>query len=71
MICPSLLKRTLQLKLLKSCQNIEIERMWGMKATTIPVVIAALGLITKGLEKYSKQIPGNIKISELQKIALL
>ena len=25
----------------------------------------------KGLEKYTKQIPGNIKISELQKIALL
>ena len=49
--------------------EIEIERMWGMKATTIPVVIGALGLIKKGLEKYTKQIPGNIKISELQKIA--
>ena len=45
--------------------------MWGMKATTISVVIGALGLIKKGLEKYTKQIPGNIKISELQKIALL
>ena len=51
--------------------EIEIERMWGMKATTIPVVIGALGLIKKGLEKYTKQIPGNIKINELQKIALL
>ena len=51
--------------------EIEIERMWGMKATTIPVVIGALGLIKKGLEKYTKKIPGNIKISELQKIALL
>lgn len=51
--------------------EIEIERMWGMKATTIPVVIGALGLIKKGLEKYTKQIPGNVKISELQKIALL
>ena len=51
--------------------EIEIERMWGMKATTIPVVIGALGLIKKGLEKYTKQIPGNIKISELRKIALL
>ena len=51
--------------------EIEIERMWGMKATTTPVAIGALGLIKKGLEKYTKQIPGNIKISELQKIALL
>ena len=50
--------------------EIEIERMWGMKATTM-VVIGALGLTEKGLEKYTKQIPGNIKISELQKIALL
>ena len=51
--------------------EIEIERMWGMKTTTIPVVIGALGLIKKSLEKYTKQIPCNIKISELQKIALL
>ena len=51
--------------------EIEIEQMWGMKATTIPVVIGALGLIKKGLEKYAKQIPCNIKISELQKIVLL
>ena len=51
--------------------EIEIERMWGMKATTIPVVIGALGLIKKGLEKHIKQIPGNINITELQKIALL
>ena len=41
------------------------------EATTIPVVTGAQGLIKKGLEKYTKQIPGNIKISELQKIALL
>ena len=42
-----------------------------MKATTIPVVIGALGLIKKYMEKYTKQILGNIKISELQKTALL
>ena len=35
--------------------------MWGMKATTILVVIGALGLIKKGLEKYIQQITGNIK----------
>ena len=42
-----------------------------MNATTIPVVIGALRLIKKGLEKYTQQIPGNIKIHELQKITLL
>ena len=51
--------------------EIEIERIWGRKATTIPVVFGVLGLIKKFLEKYTKQIPGNIRISQLQKIALL
>ena len=31
--------------------EIEIERMWGIKATTIPLVMVDLGLIKKGLEK--------------------
>ena len=51
--------------------EIEVGRMWGMKATTILVVIEALGLIKKGLEKYIQQIPGKIKVLELQKITLL
>jgi len=51
--------------------EIEIEIMWGMKATTIPVETGVLGLTKKGLEKYKQQIPGNIKIHELQKITLL
>ena len=45
--------------------------MWEINATIIPVVIGALGLIKKGLEKCIQQIPGNIKIHELQKITLL
>ena len=51
--------------------EIEINRMWGTKTTTIPVVIGALGLVKKGLEKYTDKIPGNINIHEVQKIALL
>ena len=41
--------------------ELEIERMCGMKAITILVVIGALGLIKKGLDKYIQQITGNIK----------
>ena len=51
--------------------EIEINRMWGTKTTTIPVVIGALGLVKKGLEKYTDKIPGKINIHEVQKIALL
>ena len=43
--------------------------MWGLKTSTIPVIIGALGLIKKGIDKYINKIPGNIKIVELQKIA--
>ena len=51
--------------------EIEIDRMWGLKTTTVPVVIGALGTIKKGMESYINKIPGNINIHELQKITLL
>ena len=45
--------------------------MWGLKTITVPVVIGALGIVKKGNEKHIDKIPGKIKITELQKIALL
>ncbi|XP_071795627.1 uncharacterized protein [Asterias amurensis] len=51
--------------------EIEISRMWSMKTETIPVVIGALGLVKKGLEKFIERIPGSISINLVQKIALL
>jgi hypothetical protein len=35
------------------------------------IVVGALGLIKKGLDKRIKQIPGNPTIPEIQKIVLL
>ena len=51
--------------------EIEIARMWGMRTETIPVIIGALGLMKRGMEKYSDRIPGNIDLNTVQKIALL
>ena len=51
--------------------EIEVERMWGLKTTTVPVVMGALGTIKKDMENCSNKIPGNINIHELQKITLL
>ena len=51
--------------------EIEVTKMWEMKTSTVPIVIGALGLVKEGLEKYASQIPGYIRIEELQKIALL
>ena len=49
----------------------KVERMWGLKTTTVPVVMGALGTIKKDMENYTNKIPGNINIHELQKITLL
>jgi len=42
-----------------------------VKTTTIPVVIGALGLIKKWMDKYIQNVPSDTKIQELQKITLL
>ena len=51
--------------------EIQIMKMWGLKTTTAPVVIGALEVVKKGIEKHLDKIPGKINITELQKIALL
>ncbi|XP_077969924.1 uncharacterized protein LOC144424459 [Styela clava] len=51
--------------------EIEIQKMWGLKTSTIPVVVGALGLIGKEFEKYVQHIPGNINAEQLQKTVLL
>ena len=44
--------------------EIEVERMWGLQTTTVPVVMGALGTIKKDMESYSNKISGNINIRE-------
>ena len=45
---------------LSKYQDLETEttRMQGIKTEIIPVVIDALGLIKKGLEKHTEKCPG-------------
>ena len=43
-----------------------------MKTETIPVVVGAMGLIKKGLDKVTSRIPAsNISTKEIQKITML
>ena len=51
--------------------EMEVERMRGLKTTTVPVVMGALGTIKKYMGNCSNKIRGNINIHELQKITLL
>lgn len=42
-----------------------------MKTETVPIVIRALGLVRKGIDNFTKSVPGNINIQVTQKISLL
>ena len=55
------------------CKNltIEIQRMWNVKTTVIPVIIGATGTISKASRKYVSNIPGHHEVTELQKTAIL
>jgi hypothetical protein len=50
---------------------IEIQRLWNVKATVIPVIIGATGTISKSFRKYVSNIPGNHDVKEVQKTAVL
>jgi hypothetical protein len=45
--------------------------MWNVKTKVIPVIIGATEIISKSLRKYVSNIPGNHKVKELQKTAIL
>jgi hypothetical protein len=50
---------------------IEIQRMWNLKCTVIPVIIGAIGIVTRSLRKNLEAIPGKHSIVSLQKTAIL
>ena len=37
--------------------------MWGLKTIAVPVVIGALGVVKKGVEKHIDKIPEKININ--------
>ena len=48
--------------------EIEIAKMWKMKTKVMPVIVGALGIIKKGMQKYVNEIPGNLSLAEIQKL---
>ena len=49
----------------------EIQRMWNLKCTIIPVIIEATGIVTRSLRKNLEAVPGKHLIDSLQKAAVL
>ena len=52
--------------------EIEVQKCWNLqKVRTIPVVIGALGTVSKGLTEYMKELVPNISMCTVQKTTLL
>ena len=50
---------------------IEIQRMWKLKCTIIPIITGATGIVTRSLRKNLEAVPGKRSIDSLQKTAIL
>jgi hypothetical protein len=53
-------------KILKYKNIIEIYHMWNVKAKVIPVIIRAIGTISKSLIQYLSSITGKREIKKIQ-----
>jgi len=49
---------------------IEIQRMWNLKCTIVPVIIGATGIVKGSLRKNLEAVPGKHSIVSLQKTAI-
>ena len=49
----------------------ELQRMWGMKAEIVPIIVGGLGAITKNLGDELTKVPGHPDLFMCQKICLL
>ena len=49
----------------------ELKKLWNMKVTIVPIVIGALGTITKGLLKGLEDLEGGGQVGTIQITALL
>jgi len=50
---------------------IEIQRMWNLKCTIVPVIIGATGIVMRSLRETLEAVPGKHSIDSLQKTSIL
>ena len=49
---------------------IEIQRIWNLKCTIIPIIIGAIGIVTRSLGKNLEAVAGKHSIDQVQKLAI-
>jgi hypothetical protein len=67
----NVIKKEAEMMLKYKDLNIEIQRMWNVKARVILVITGASGTISISFRKYVSDIPGKHDVRELQKTAIL
>jgi len=50
---------------------IDIQRMWNLKCTIVPVIIGTTEMVTRSLKINLETVPGKHSIDSLQKTAIL
>jgi len=67
----NVVQKEVEKKLKYNSLGIEIQRMWNLKCTIIPVIIEATVIVTRSLMKNLEDIPGKHLMDSLQKTAIL
>ena len=50
---------------------LEIQRMWNLKCTIVPVITGATGIVTRSIRKNLEAVPGRHSMDSIQKTAIL
>ena len=71
-ICANVIKKEAE-KITKYCDlEIEAQKCWNLKkVSTIPIVVGALGTVSKELSTFTNAVAPNIQVDVVQKTALL
>ena len=67
----SVVQKEAEKKLKYKSLSIEVQRMWNLKCTIVPVIIGATGIVTRSVKKNLETVPGKHSIDSLQKTAVL
>jgi len=67
----NVVQKEVEKKLKYKSLGTEIQQMWNLKCTIIPVITGATGIVMRSLRENLEDIPGKHSINSLQNTAIL